>query len=407
MDKLNKQKENIWIITELFYPDETSTAYILTKVANKLSEKYNVNVICSDYNYNTPDSGIMQLDGKVKLHRLRHPDASKKNLLRRLWGSLSLSLKFFFLARKKIKKEDKVLVVTNPVSLILTFSFLKRFKKYFYSILVHDVFPENTIPAGIIKSRGSFLYRIVKWLFDKAYSNADMLIVLGRDMKEVMLGKIKCNKKTKVRIIENWADTDMIKPLENSKENPNPKKNIIFQYAGNIGRAQGLNRLVDIITKSDNEFIKFDFWGDGVMRESIEDQVKTLEMQKKISFFGKYARKDQNEILNSCDMAIVIVTDGMYGLGVPSKSYNIMAAGKPILFIGDSRSEIALVLKEHDIGICFEANDIDGLKEFFRKVSLDDLKEFSVMGKKARDIAEKYFSEDVILDKFADAFEEC
>ena len=70
---------------------------------------------------------------------------------------------------------------------------LKKLKLY---ILVHDVFPENTIPTGIIKSESSFLYKLISSIFNRAYSNTDNLIVLGRDMKEVVENKIRKSKDT-------------------------------------------------------------------------------------------------------------------------------------------------------------------------------------------------------------------
>lgn len=41
-----ENKQILWIVTELFPPDETSTAYILGEVANAMVQKYVVKVIC-------------------------------------------------------------------------------------------------------------------------------------------------------------------------------------------------------------------------------------------------------------------------------------------------------------------------------------------------------------------------
>ena len=43
--------EKLWIVSELFYPEETSTSYLLTKIANAMSNKYDVNVICCNGKY--------------------------------------------------------------------------------------------------------------------------------------------------------------------------------------------------------------------------------------------------------------------------------------------------------------------------------------------------------------------
>lgn len=63
-----------------------------------------------------------------------------------------------------------------------------------------------------------------------------------------------------------------------------------------------------------------------------------IEDKRMFHYWVFQDRSQQNDFLNACDIGIVTLNDGMYGLGVPSKSYNIWAAGKPILYIGDDNS---------------------------------------------------------------------
>ena len=102
---------------------------------------------------------------------------------------------------------------------------LKKKKGFELNILVHDVFPENTRPAGLKLP----MYSLFKYIYDKAYTKADQLIVLGRDMANVLEQKVGKWENPKVTIIENWADIGNIKPQ------PFPEGKIILEYAGNIG----------------------------------------------------------------------------------------------------------------------------------------------------------------------------
>ena len=88
----------------------------------------------------------------------------------------------------------------------------------------------------------------------------------------------------------------------------------------------------------------------------------------------------------ACDIALVTLQDGMFGLGVPSKTYNILASGRPVLFLGPKGSEIDLLVREKGIGYC----------EWPEKWDKEVLAE---MGKKARALAEAEYSESVILKK--------
>ena len=396
--------KRIWIVSELFYPDETSTAYILTKVAEALTVKFDVNVICGPRSYSFKNDNVetstkdTDIPG-VKIYRVSETSLDKNKLITRIIRFLMLSFKLSRKLYASVQKGEPVLIVTNPAPILLIISIIKRIKKFPLYILVHDVFPENTVPAGIISSPKSVIYRILKCFFDSAYRSADKLIVLGRDMQDVILRKLGNNKnRTQVAIIENWAQ-NMVRPNHKSIEQLLSVPKIDLQYAGNVGRVQGLQNLVKIFYSVNNSDIRLSIWGDGAVKGELEKYVNDNNVNNVI-FWRSYSREEQNMVLNNCDLAIVTLADGMYGLGVPSKSYNIMAAGKPILFIGDLNSEIALMIKEYGIGYCFDSKDINGISAFLISLHDTSREDLYKKGIKARQIAETNFSEKEILKKF-------
>ena len=397
--------KKLWIATELFYPEETSTAYILTKIANKLSDHYEVTVFCGEPNYQISDSGNAEyfLNPKVDVQRLSAGKGTQADLKSRGFRSITLSVKIFFKLIKNAKKFDKVFIVTNPVSLIVLVAIAKLMKGFQLKILVHDVFPENTIPAGIVKNKNSYLYKVLKCVFDWAYGCADQLIVLGRDMKEIIQKKVSHFKtNSQIIIIENWADVEGVYPRMKKdfldKDSPFLGKTT-FQYAGNIGRVQGLADILEIIRKSENENIIYHFVGDGAIKAQLVEYVEKHEM-KNVIFDGAYQRNEQNTVLNIADIAIVTLSEGMLGLGVPSKVYNILAAGKPIFYIGDRRSEIALLIKENNIGYSFEPTQKEQICSFLNNFGREDVEDILIKSGNARNLAKQYFSKDTILSKF-------
>ena len=215
--------KRLWIVSELFYPEETSTAYILTKVAEALTAKFNVNVICGPTSYSNTNKTLknasIQEIHDLKVYRVSETTLDKNKLITRVIRFLTLSFKLSVKLYKNIQKEEPVLIVTNPAPILLLMPLIKILKKFPLYILVHDVFPENTIPANIISSSKSILYKILKCFFDNAYRKADKLIVLGRDMQDIIQKKLGENKnKTQVVIIENWAQTEIITPQDKSLE---------------------------------------------------------------------------------------------------------------------------------------------------------------------------------------------
>lgn len=374
-----ENKKILWIVTELFPPDETSTSYIMGEIANVMVQKYKVGVICGPEIYDKRKkvdvNNKFKLDDSIDIYRTEATDLDKNTMKGKAISFLLMSKRMILLVKKHVQKDDKVLMVTNPAPMVPLMARLKKKIGFELNILVHDVFPENTRPAGLKLP----LYGVFKHIFDRAYSKADQLIVIGRDMAHVLARKIKDSLKgniePKITIIENWADIKNIKPQ------PFPEGKIIIEYAGNIGRVQGLENVMDKLPDD----VEFHVYGTGAMEEKLKSR-----KQENVFFHGPYFRSQQNTVLAACDIALVTLQEGMYGLGVPSKTYNILASGRPILFFGPKNSEIDLLVRENGIGYC------DWPERWDKEILIQ-------MGEKARLLAETKYSESVILDKFLKA----
>lgn len=396
-----EMKKPLWIISELFPPDETSTAFILGEIANVMVNKYDVRVICGPEIYDkrkkTDPNNKFVLNPNIQVTHVNGVDLDKNTFFGKAMRFAVISWQLYQTAKKNIKDGDKVLLVTNPAPVVALVSKLRKKRNFELNILVHDVFPENTAPAGLKLPK--FVYNILKSIFDKAYSRADQLIALGRDMKQVLEQKVaRLEHQSTVTIIENWADLDIVSPLEQ----PTQTNKFVLEYAGNIGRVQGLQAMIEDIKAAGNDKMEFHLWGTGAEENSLKEYVQKYGMNN-VVFHGAYLRSKQSEVINSCDLALVTLTEGMFGLGVPSKTYNIMAAGKAILFVGEPNSEIGLLVKEKNIGYVFEPSDRDGIVKFLSSLSSEKCAEFKEMGQRARKVAEMEFAKDIILNKFVEA----
>lgn len=367
------QSKRLWIISELFPPDETSTSYIMGEIANTMVQKYRVGVICGPEIYDKrkklDTKHKFKLNESIDIYRAEGANLDKNTAKGKIMSFILMSKRMITLVKQHVRKNDKVLMVTNPAPMILLMAILKKKIGFEFNILVHDVFPENTKPAGIKLP----MYGFIKHIFDVAYSKADQLIALGRDMANVLEHKVINNdNRPKVIIIENWADIDEIKPQ------PFPEGKIVMEYAGNIGRVQGLDRVMDRLPDD----IEFHLYGTGAMEKTLKSR-----KQKNVFFHGPYFRSQQNDVLAACHISLVTLQDGMYGLGVPSKTYNILASGRPVLFLGPVNSEIDMLVKENGIGYC----------DWPQKWVVTELAE---MGEKARELAVSKYSKTIILQKF-------
>lgn len=392
-------KQTLWIISELFPPEETSTGYIMGEIANAMCVKYDVKVICGpevyDKNKRQDANSHFRLNEGIEVTRVKAVQEDKSSKLSRIRKFLLMSWQLYRVAKKSIGKGDRVLMVTNPFPLIVLMGHLRRHNDFTLSMLVHDVMPESLytdmhIPGAV--------YPFMERVFNKAYASTDLLISIGRDMSEILEHKCTGSKnRPKIEVVENWADTVGIVPKERAVGDM-----VVIQYAGNIGNAQGVDEFVDVLHQTGCGNVEFSIWGTGGAESGIKEKVKEYGMQASVTFNGPYFRSQQNDVLNNCDMALVRLVEGMYGLGVPSKTYNILAAGKPILYIGERDTEIWRMVEENGNGVCFEPKDESGLKSFLLSLGVDSAARFEFMGQVSRRLAVEKYSKEVILNKFVE-----
>mgnify|MGYP000899895766 CR=1 FL=1 len=393
---MRKNKE-LWLVSELFYPETISTGYIITEIARSLSLKYDVNVVAGPEYYQAKNRKFeSEMLGDVRIYRVNTNGYNKNVLTTRLIGQFLVSFKMILLMLQRIPRNSHVVIVTNPTLLFIMSSYLVKLRKWKIKLLVHDVFPENLIAAGLLSSKSSPLYRFLKLVFNNAFLKMETLIVLGRDMKNVFEKKI--GLETRIAIVENWADLDNIHFVYNKS---NTRK---FLYAGNLGRVQGIETLLNVLSETRSEEFEFLFLGDGALDSYVKNYIESNDLRN-IKKVGWLPRSAQNEFLAQSTIGVVSLTDGMYGLGVPSKFYNLLAAGKPIFYIGDRNSEVHLIMQEHEIGWYAEAGNQSMIQRVFLEIIKCDENILTRYSMNARNLAKNSYSKKSILIKWNSLFD--
>lgn len=396
-------QHRIVLVSELFYPDKSATAYILTKIACQLKLDFKLLVLTTTValEKDAHHTKASLLDHYCIL-RIWSPRMNKNKVIERIIGFLALTISLSWKTILKSRRTDIVFAVTNPAPLLVALAIIRKVRRFKLVLLVHDVFPENAVAAGLIRS-DHFFYSFIKRIFDWAYESADAIITIGQDMSEVIAQKIPRNA-NKITLIENWADYPLLEKISRNQSiipSMGFSDRIVIQYAGNIGRTQGIIEFVKTVSIVRNDVVRFIFRGSGAMSAKLN---KITEGKKNFILGGPYPRSEQHQILNACDIALVILKPDMYGLGVPSKTYNILAVGKPILFLGPRNSEIYRLVRENDVGWAFEWSEVNQLVEWIDQLSLHDLEKIENFGCNARKLAETKYAEHGQLTKFSSFF---
>ena len=331
------------ILAEFVDSVQNSTGYYWSKIIAGLAEEFGeIWVICPSSSY----VKIAKPLTGVRYFPFKDLAVNRKRIFSRGLGQFIRAWHFFCALISKVKHGDVVFCGTNPAILLVLIALLKRFVGFRWLLLVHDVFPENMVPAKLIGSN-SIPLSILQAIFGRAYSSADTLIAIGRDMVELLERKI-ANRRPVV-YIPNWVDPDDISPLSRDL-NPlfggrNWSTKCVFQFFGTIGRVQGLSNVLAALPLVRSDKAAFAFIGSGAQEHLVEAFLKQ-HPNLNIARAPGLPFSQSSVGLSACDVAVVSLAKGMIGLAVPSKAYFSLAADRPLLVISDEGSELHRLLQE-------------------------------------------------------------
>jgi glycosyltransferase involved in cell wall biosynthesis len=338
----------IWIATQLYFPDESATGYFLTRIAEGLAKQGEVGVICGRPQ---PSCAARDTVNNVNIFRVQGSSRAPSGLASRLANALMVSLNISLKVFAKANAGDSVLVVTNPPTLPYAVLLACMLKGARAVLLVHDLYPDVLVASGVLRagavSRG--WDRLNRW----AHSKFNRIVVLGRDAKELL--KHKSDKVSdRIAVVPHWSETDIVQPTDKAGnlllKTLGLREKFVVQYAGNMGRTHGLESVLELARRFKSQpDIHFLFIGAGAKKNWLVNAVREGCLTN-VTILPPRPADEKSDLLNACDVAIIAFVPGMAGISVPSRMYNILAAGKPILALADRKSELGQVIEEEKIG---------------------------------------------------------
>jgi colanic acid biosynthesis glycosyl transferase WcaI len=398
-------KDRLWVISEVYYPEETSTGYYLTAIAEGLAEEFDVKVLCGQPNYSIRGTNApkREIHNDTEIFRAAGTRLNKNVIAFRLVNMLTLGISMLYNGLRRFRRGDRVLVVTTPPNLPLVTAIAALTRGANYTLLIHDSYPEILIAVNKLKAK-SFAAKVIDFLNRWLYKNAREVIVVGRDMHELVRNKAS-GLNPRISVIPNWAEIDDVQPRTKSESRLIKElglmEKLVILHAGNIGHPTDVETLLGCLeAMSSDERFHFIFIGSGVKRPIIQNAID--RGLKNLTLLEPRPRSEQIEFLNACDIGFVSLVANMHGAAMPSKTYNIMAAGKPILALTDPRSELAMVIEEDEIGWHLPPGDADKLSAVLEDI-YNSREKLCEMGKRARKSAERKYSLATAIEKYMEA----
>jgi glycosyltransferase involved in cell wall biosynthesis len=392
--------QGIWIVSELYYPELTSTGYFLTGIAEGLADNYDVSVLCGQPSYwaRGVRAPIREVRNRVDVQRCWATTLDKNKIVFKIVNLVTITLSIFAAALLRFRRGDIVIVVTNPPLLPYFVALACRLRGGRLVLLVHDVYPDIFIRLGILTPRSIFV-QFLAHASRLLFNSADRILVLGRDMQTLVANKLT-SRRDRVAIATNWASTEIISPQPRSKnrllDTLQLRSNFVVQYYGNIGLPHCIDDFVQAadLLASDPHF-QFLLIGWGVKKAWAVDEKRSRRLDN-LTILDPSPRQDSCDVQNACDVAINTLASGMSGISVPSRTYNVLASGKPLLAVCDDDSELAAVVKEERIGWVIPPGRPDLIVSALREADANPDR-LRAMGQRARMAAEaKYTSRNIL-----------
>jgi colanic acid biosynthesis glycosyl transferase WcaI len=402
----NSDRPPIWVVSEVYYPEETSTGYYLTALAEGLANSFQVMALCGQPNYSVRGTRAPKRErhNNVDIYRAAGMTLNKNVILLKLINMITLSLSMFFHSVRNFRRGDKVLVVTTPPTMPFIIALASLLRGCSYTLLIHDCYPEVLVAVGKLR-KNTFAVRVIDLFNRWLYKHAQKIIVVGRDMAD-LVEKNSRGLDIPIEYIPNWAEVDEVRPVpreENSLiRELGIEDKLIVLHAGNIGYPTDVETVIEVVKRlSNDDRFHFVFIGAGVKLRLLQDAINKSKLEN-LTLLDPRPRTEQVNFLNGCDIGLVSLVPNMYGAAMPSKTYNIMAAGKPILALTDNGSELAKVIEENEIGWHLEPGDADSLE-----AALNDIynrrEELEKMGRLARAEAERNYRLPLAINRYREA----
>ncbi len=339
----------ITIIYRYYWPDTPPYASMLAQMTRWFVDNgYDVEVLTAQPAYK-PNANIArqprsEIRHGVKIRRIPLLPEYGSGFVKILNGGI-----FIALSTMRVifgSKRDLIWTATMPPVLqaaCLSFAARRRGAKFLYHM--QDIHPEISTASNIMKT--GFFSKLMRNIDVYTLNHTSAAIVLSRDMKNVLKER---NANPEIcRVIHNFSlgDANYRQPRKSNG------KRTRFIFAGNIGRFQNLEALVDAFRLVEADRYILEIVGDGRIKKKLIEKVKTQDISNVI-FHNHMSEDEVFQFMCECDVGVVSLAPGLYRYALPSKILTYMAANLPMLAIVENHSSLAKMIDKEKVGVTID-----------------------------------------------------
>ena len=401
-------------INRYFHPDISATSQLLTDLAFELAKTRSIAVVTSRQRYDDASAALPAAESVrgVDIRRVATTRFGRGNLLGRAFDYATFYLSAGATLYRLARRGDVVVAKTDPPLISIVAALVCALRGARLVNWIQDLFPEVAEVLGMRVVRGAPA-ALLRRLRNRSLRAAAMNVVLSGDMARMVL--VQGVAPDRVTVVPNWADGAQVTPLDASASRLRGEwglhERFVVCYSGNMGRVHEFDSLLEaarLIQAEEERSVPaarttFLFVGGGAQRLPLERRARELGLAH-VVFKPYQPRELLRDSLAAGDTHVVSLRPEVEGLVVPSKLYGILAAGRPVVFVGSNRGEIPDLLRDSGAGVAVRSGDAPALAGALAALRADPrLRER--MGREARRLFDERFAFPISAGKFGEALD--
>lgn len=351
-----------------YLPETAASLYLTDNIVHACAE----NGVEVDLYTPTPTRSVPQgakwerneqhVEGKLRIHRFHLYGEGKNPVLRAIRYFLGECILMHFCMWKNY---DVAFIDSTPPIQGLKMPLIKWFRNKPTVYNAQDIFPDSLVGTGLTKE-GSLIWKIGRVIENITYKYADKIIVISEDFKKNIMAKGVPEEK--IVVVYNWVDQNAVVDVPRSENKLFDKYNLdrskfYIEYSGNIGLTQNMDMLLEVMEELQGSYpdINLVLVGEGAYKTQVEKIVAEKQLKNVVMLpFQPY--EDISHVFSLGDAGLVISKPGVGANSVPSKTWSIMSASRPVLANFDE-NELKDILAGNECGIFTKAGDKEAFKE--------------------------------------------
>lgn len=326
-----------------------------------------------------------------------------RSAVRRVANYASFALSAAVMGPACVKQADVAYVYHPPGTVALPAMSLRLLRGIPFVYDVQDLWPDTLSATGMIKNKAA-LSLVERWS-RLAYRMASRVVVLSPGFRDALIGRGV--PAAKIDVIYNWCDEShlLVSPRDETLARQlgmSGRFNIVF--AGNMGRAQGLDAVLEAATRvqASHPLIQFVLVGGGIDVDRLKHRAAELGLRN-VAFLPHRPVSEIGRILSLADVLLVHLRDDpLFHITIPSKTQAYMAYGKPILMA--VRGNAAALVQEAKAGLVCEPENPENIAEAACQLSEMPESTLQRMGANAMDFYRRELSLQAGIRRFEAVF---